>query len=165
MKIRFLLIYNKAWWALLAPIIRWVEGTKFSHCAIELNGIVFESTWPKSRAVSAESYYSHYQLIKVVELTIPSENWLVSSKIISSNLNKTYSFRQLIWILIDKIAHKLSLKVSFKYNLGSKLICTELIALYLQNVFDVKFNKPLDLIGLVDIVEALDKLEKGQKNE
>jgi hypothetical protein len=162
MKIRFLLIYNKAWWALLSPIIRWVEGTKFSHCALELNGIVFESTWPVSRAISVDHYFTHYKLVRVVELDIPQGKLNESSKIISSTLGKKYSFAQLVWILIDKISHKFCINMHLKYNLNSRLICSELMAMYLQNVFDVKFTKPLDLVGLVDITEALNELEKRQ---
>lgn len=163
MKIHFLFVYNHAWWAILSPVIKRLENVDFSHCAIGLehNGkfLVYESTWPKGKVSEYSEFSRHYEVIHDISFDVPEYHQYKVSKFLDNSVGIVYSFVQLVVIAAGKIHPKLNhwLK-NWTWNGNTSLVCTELVARFLDRFTSNQFDESFDYIGCDEVFFAVQGL-------
>jgi len=163
MKVSILFAKNSAWWAVLGRLIMFVEQKPFSHCAVllEYDGkqVVYDSVFPKGRIMSYQKWSMLYKDILVHEMPDISP-WEVAAKLsLAKDSRRYYSIVQLLWILLALFKPFDRWTNWFTLNGHKAMICTELVSRFLELFYQVKFNESHDKIGLVDVHEAVKKLE------
>jgi hypothetical protein len=150
---RVLLAHRREWWAVGSKILMAWEGVQFSHCAIEIDGLVYESVWPEARVIKKAEWLKKYRVAKQwekhisEELADEMESWFVDAVI-----GKTYSLWHLVTIGLTISSKKIQNLVSGREFDGSKaLICTEAVGLWMTRFFNKKWNEFPDWLSLKDI--------------
>lgn len=159
-RLRFLFAKKKGRWPIGSWILMKSENIGFSHCAIEIDGYVYESVWPKSRALFLDEWLKKYEIVyqKVVEkdeLQIDE----IRNDIQKNLMGKRYSIGQLILIGVGFIWDDFQASTQAKdWNGSRRLICTELLAIIANKYFGVEFNEKLDTISLSEALEKIGEL-------
>ena len=156
-KIAFCFAKPRSKWAIGSYILRWACGTKFSHCAIYIDGFMYESVWPKSRKI----YFTEWDKKYSLEFWYPillNENRV---SLIKQDLeemveeDRGYSVFQLFVIGLGFVNASLNKFLSrIHWNGKEHQICTELMADIMQNHFNYDFKQNLDNISLQEAFEA-----------
>lgn len=141
-------------------LLRWFEAIPFSHCAVEIDGFVYESVFPKSHAVLAIDWYETYDLIyhKTIKVDDMTAN-RIKSYLRRNMMGKWYSFGQITAMFIGMTVNGLSSYIKKTTWNGSKyLVCTELVAKVAHRYFGVEFDQKLDTISLTEAYEKIGDL-------
>lgn len=167
MKVSFVFVENKRWWAFLTPLIMKVQGTDFSHCAIAITdpnfATVFHSEWPKGYCVDGKEFSKtykikhHYSFLVSDKMAVNMMHWL------ANQVRKPFSVSQLFLILIYK---KIPFTRSFlgkNINGDAGDICSEYVSSFLVKFFGIDFEKPDDLLDLNDVYFMVKRLDREQK--
>lgn len=142
-----------------SKLIRLIDESPASHCAIELESIagskVYEAVYPRSRKLKFNDWYNHNKIIMSFEFSIPESKHCKVYEWLEKTKNKKYPISQLFLIFKDKIKNKDYQNI----NGHEYLICSELVALFMINFLDAKFNECSDTIGVSDVLTECLKLE------
>lgn len=150
---------NTKWWALLTPVIVYLDRYPASHSWIELDyhgqTWVYESVWPRSRRISKQEHAKIYKTIKMWEL--PMRHKAVSiTHYLEERKHIKYSLLQLVIIAFGLFSKPFNRYFeAMGLNESKHLICTELCAYFLRDFYDVEFRESLDTIGLRDLDAAV----------
>ncbi len=168
MKIAFIFVENKRWWAFLSPIIMKVQGTDFSHCAIAITdpnfATVFHSEWPKGYCVGAIEFSKTYKIKHHYSFSVSDKMAVNMMHWLANQVRKPYSITQLLLILIYKYASFLRpmlAKVIVNGDAGD--ICSEYVSSFLVKFFGVDFYKEDDLLDLNDVHSMVKRLNEELK--
>jgi len=149
-----------------SELIMWAEEEDFSHCATEiqvdpeLDGIVYEAVYPKSRKLPKQEWLKHSQPVHSIPFLVTDP--VLKKAIIfdlESNLDKDYSIFQLFIIGVG-LCFKLVAKAVDKIVINSNkfLICSEYQSLPLKRL-GAKFEEPSDSIDITECFEQAKKLK------
>jgi hypothetical protein len=157
--IRLCMGLNMKWWAILSPIISYLDKYPASHSWIEIDyhgqTWIYESIWPRSRRVLLDEHRKTYKLTKMWELPVNYSS-IIYTHYLEERKNIKYSFLQIITIGIGLFIRPFnSYFESVGLNESKHLICTELCAYFLKDLYDVEFTESLDTIGLRDLDAAV----------
>lgn len=140
-------------------IIMFFEKIKFSHVAVEINGMVYESVFPKSRIIPRQKWDNHYKLIEQFEIPTKHLNYKQLHKDLNGLVDIRYSVMQLVLLGIEILIKPLSaLLIKTQINGSSMLICTEFVGQILEKHFSVDFKESRDMLSLKDIYNEVEKL-------
>ena len=150
---RVLLAKRKQWYAIGSLILRTVEQMDFSHCAIEIDGLIYESVYPYSRMMKKEQWLKKYEIVHSFEKNISDELAdLMEVWLSNEMMNKEYSIAQLFLIgvtICSKALEKTLIGIEVDGN--RRVICTELVGLWLSKFFNKKWTERQDWLSLKDI--------------
>jgi hypothetical protein len=150
-------------WKLGSQMIRWYEGTKYSHIFMVMYPSpksklpfkkVFQASHGDVNCLSYEVFEEQNHIFHFYEIDVSDVDYYRAAQWLWSQLQKPYSISQL-----TKIGFNISIK---KESSDSSYICTELAGKLLANILDYEIHRNLDYIGLKQIKEILDKI-KGRK--
>ena len=160
-KVYFLLAKNPAWWAIGARIIEKIEGIEFSHSAVMIDNVVYESVWPKSRKMNFLEWSNHYKAKFIFGFDTTEENIELVKMDCEEQMGKEYSIIQLIAIWLGIVFPFFNSWLEKRRWNGQKyLICTELCSDIAFNHFEVGFTQELDNVDLTELKSALEKKVK-----
>ena len=159
--ISFILSKRKNPLMIISWIIRFIEGTQYSHCAmcIEENGIeyVYESTMPKGRKILKSEWDKIYEPVYSYHFMLTDEQRHDALSILQSIVGKPYSYFQLLLILLELCSSAVKNFIRYlEFNGESRQICTETIAIMLNRVFMVAIPENYDHISLKEARYLLD---------
>jgi len=136
--------------------IQWCEGVEFSHCAILIDGYVYESVYPKFRKIDFGEWLNHYEVIEMYSLD--NANNQAIKEMGESWIGNEYSLLQLVVIGLGLIFDSFNLYVSkIHWNGTKKSICSEFVARVLAGFYGVTFSESMDTIGLREIKTILEE--------
>jgi hypothetical protein len=150
------------WYAIGSKLLRWFEDVPFSHCAIEIDGLIYESVYPESRVMRKSDWLARYSIVESFEKEISEElademeQWLSDRM-----LGKRYS----VWALFV-IAFTMSSKaiessiIGREFDGSRSLICTELVGLWMIKFFNKKWYEMPDWLSLKDIQNGASEVFK-----
>lgn len=155
-KFSILFLKNKSKLNLLAWLIRKSQNTEYNHVEILCRhnssslGYSYGAVWPYSRKISEHDLLEKYDLIieRPIEIKI---NEYSALELLRDQMKRPYSFLQLIVLLLKISFNSLSIPASkVKLNLDARLICTELVAIFLERAKEISFpsNEALTLKDL-----------------
>lgn len=145
-----------AWYKFFDDLLMYFDGTDFSHVAIEFDGYIYESVYPRSRRIKKDEWLKHYMIVREYQHTIPIEYKSVYKSYLEMFLFRKYSQGQIMAIglgFVNKVFEKL-----FNKELANKdkyLICTEYACYVLMKIYNVMIED-IDTISLKEI-EQLEK--------
>lgn len=156
---------NKSW---IYQIGVWgiekIEGTDFDHVSIVLydnydGNWVYESVFPTSRKIRMADWLKKFKVIKAYKLELTEDQYVIFLEEMLAQLEKPYSLLQCVLIafynilgIVNKALNKL------KYNGEKSLICSEFIARPIVAATGYEFDKSLDLVGMDEMEECLNKI-------
>jgi hypothetical protein len=121
--------------AILGKLIMWAQGTKYSHVYIRFawpaakTDLIYQASKTKVNLESLSSFTQHAVIVAEAELSISSEKWSQVAQYVVQNLNKPYSFIQLLGMAYVVAASKLGIQVDQPFqNQHDAFICSELAA-------------------------------------
>lgn len=144
---------------ILARLIRLAENTEYNHVEIMVTArgefitgrtMSWGAVHPKSRKIEYKKLFEKYDLVKTehVKINIDQSD---AVKILNSLTGRKYSFLQLIVLLFKVAFNALASPMSkVKLNLDKYLICTELVAIFLEKCAGVKFDS-VEALTLKDL--------------
>lgn len=144
-------------------LIRFVEETGFSHCAVlcEFSGFsfVFHAVWPKVRRDSYSQFLSDYEIYKTYTYEIDVNETIVYNYFMMLT-GRRYSIAQLVLILLRRISGVIKrLSLGWILNHENKLICSEVCALWMMDFLRTMFVSKPDSIGLIEIEQKNEELK------
>jgi len=160
MRFDIVTVKNTAWYAIGGWLIRKIEGTETSHCAIIVytdNGpFVYESVFPKAKKTPLEDWGKHYKIINRWNYFLDQPH--AGSALSWLNRHLTwYALFQLPLIGLSIVSRAFAL-FSRKINLqidGNKFhVCSEYVGRWMQKFLDAKFSDPEDFISVKDVEDA-----------
>ena len=157
------------------PLARYImhkQKTNFSHMAILItNGEnktqVYHATWPLAESLSYEEFISKYEIKNIYALTPPLyKEWNQLIELLHNLVKQKsyYSITQLILIYL-KIKFSLlntALKMAI-LNHEKGLICSELIARFLNYGWEIQFSISYDSLDLIETSKAAKLVEDKSK--
>lgn len=155
---------NTKWYAILTPAIVYFDRYPASHSWIEIDyhgqTWVYESVFPRSRRVTKAYHASIYKTVKMWELPIRHKPVSITHYLEERKYVK-YSLMQLVIILLGILYKPFNIYFEqMGLNESKHLICTELCAYFLRDLYDVEFRESLDTIGLRDLDYAVRQVGK-----
>lgn len=168
MKVAFIFVENKRWWAFLSPLIMKVQGTDYSHCAIAITdpnfATVFHSEWPVGYCIDGKRFSKTYKIKHHYSFLVSDKQAVNMMHWLANQVRKPYSIAQLVLILIYKYFPFTRPVLSKSIiNGDSKDICTEFVSSFLVKFFGVDFKKEDDLIDLNDVHSMVKELNRELK--
>lgn len=164
MKVTVLFVNNKTWYSALgAWLIRYIEGTGFSHTAVQIEykeaSYVYHAVYPTFKRESLSSFRTKYSLFKKYDFEIDADP-LVIYNYLQTFTGRKYSVAQLLLIYLRRTSAIIN-KISNGWilNHDNHLICSEFNAMFLQDFKDYKFTMKLDSVGLREIEKACEELK------
>lgn len=149
--------------------IRIAEDKKWSHVeVIEVydddmhSATCYGSVFPKSRSIKLKEMLKHYELMKLIPINckVPPD---VAYTILQENLNKPYSFGQILFIGM-KIVFFAQWKwfSRIKLNLSKFSVCTEFAGVFMRDACGYELPCSPDMLCLDDCEDlAAEYLVKG----
>lgn len=147
MKYKFSIIFlkNKSKYNLLAWLIRKAQKTEYNHVEILVKhemsafGTCFGAVYPKSRKTNIVKLKQKYEIIKERPIEIKIDQY-AALQILNLLCGRRYSFLQLIVLLFKISFNFLTIPASkVKLNLDARLICTELVGIFLERAKEFSF--------------------------
>lgn len=133
------------------PILSWTikyfQKTNYSHLAIYSNGLVVDSTGKDTRIWAYHDFTKRYKVEERVELDarITDREFLWWSV---RYLNREYGYIQLLGLFLMMIGLR---KNNYKNMSDRRLICSELVVLFLRDMYHVDISDSDDY----DLVRAM----------
>jgi hypothetical protein len=164
MKLVYHFCKKKKGFTLGSKLIMLVQGTDFSHCAIEVirdeqEPVIYEAVFPKSHCISKSQWLEHFQEVHKIEQEIKSFDVLEVEKALAEGLNVPYSVFQLVIIAIGLTLKAMLTAVQlFCLNSKKEEVCSE----YMAKVMTAKgyeFKKNADNIDIVDCYNAAKEMK------
>ena len=150
---------------ILSWLIRWAEGTPYSHAGVEFHGkllgIVFDSVAPRSRVITSMRWHDHYEPVISFDFELRPEQVQPAFEWAFSNTDKAYSKWQITMIGLSHLFRGFGRKVAGKtFNGESRLTCVEAAATFAHMFLGAKFPKSLDMLGLKDFEKVIEEAAK-----
>jgi hypothetical protein len=143
-------------------LIRVVDDVKFSHVAIELDGYIYESVWPKSRILPYKKWVKKYTPVEVFYIDQRKFDKDLLKLDLEEMIEVRYSFNQLFLIGLGILAEPFSAYLNNRSINGSHfLICTEFVGNILANHFGIEFGESKDMLSVRDIYKAVKGMRYG----
>ena len=164
MKVSILLVNNRTWYGSFgSALIRYVEGTGFSHTALLLEhegaNYVYHATWPKAKRESISGFQQIHKLYKKYDLNLEADP-LVVYNYLQIMVGRQYSLAQLLLIYLRRTSSFIhAISGGWILNHENSLICSELNAAFLNDFMDYRFQMKLDSVGLREIEIACESLK------
>lgn len=138
-------------------LLRWFEGIPFSHCALLIDGFVYESVFPKSRAILYVEWIKTYDITAATHHLVHKELAEKIKTYVRRNLmRKRYSLMQIFLLFCSMSFHSWDSYIKkTKWNGSKYLVCTELVAIVAHKFFGVEFHEKLDTISLTEAYEKI----------
>jgi len=164
MKIKFIYVYNDAWWAVLSPVISKLENVDFSHCAILLETEdvedVYEATWPRGKKTPFVEWPHHYKIKHAIEFDVPANLEHKVVRFLEASTYFEYSVMQLFVIALGGLNKWIYNKVkNWTWNGKTAQICTELHARFIEQFSNYKFSESMDYVGCDEVFFAVKNLK------
>lgn len=133
-------------------LLKWFEKIPFSHCAIEIDGFVYEAVFPKSKTTLFVEWSKTYDIVaEKLVFAESSKVEKIKTYMRRSLMNKGYSIMQLAVLFWALTFHGFNAWAGkHKWNGSKYLICTELVATVAHKYFGVEFGEKLDTISLTE---------------
>lgn len=170
MKVKILFCKKFKGFKLGGLILELVQGTKFSHAAIEIGpddyhdeAMVFESIWPRSiRTQKVKWEKNHYQAVETYEFNITDKKQQMEVfATLYQGLNRQYSIVQIGLIGLTIIFPFLKTIIGrVTWNGNYFLHCTEYGGRVLK-ALNYKFSEDCDTVDLVELQRACEEMKKG----
>lgn len=146
---KIILAKNTLWYGFFDDLLVWAEQTDFSHVAIEIDGYIYESVFPKSKKIKKSEWLKKYAVIREYSYNIPEEMvQYYKSYIEQQLLGKPYSKLQILAIGLGMLSFAFDKFISKKsLNNHSYLICTELVGRVLMRMYQIMIED-IDTLGL-----------------
>lgn len=143
---------NDSFWAIGSRIVRSVENNDSSHAWIEIDDMVFEAVWPKTRMIKKIEHQSHYDTTH--EFVFPDYGKKSEMlQFLYKLMGKRYSTFQLFTIWLGNSCKYLDKQLSDdNFNGKAEIICTELAARFMSEFYQVNFGESFDMIGINDLM-------------
>ena len=137
-------------------MIRKAEGLHFSHSAIKVHGMVYESVWPKARVIKFEEWVKQYEIMEMYQgPELEHDDFEAFKEIHQEIQDDPYSLKQILTIWLSIVSECFGKYFSNREINGKRAwICTEHMALFQSVFFDYRFGKHLDAIRLFDVRRA-----------
>jgi hypothetical protein len=151
--VKVMLSKRRQWWAVGSKLLMAWEGVEFSHCAVEIDGLVYESVWPEARVVPKAEWLKKYHVTKQWEKEVSEETAdMMEVWFIEAVVGKNYSLWHLVTIGLTIVSKRVSSIMTHREFDGSReLICTEAVGLWMSKFFNKKWNELPDWLSLKDI--------------
>lgn len=148
-----ILAHRRQWWAVGSKILMAWENVNFSHCAVEIDGLVYESVWPDARVIKKSEWLKKYVVTKQFAVLVSDETADQMEEWFTMNIvGKEYSLAHLVIIGLTLYSKKILNIFSHKEFDGSRcLICTEAVGLWLTKFYGKEWNEFPDWLSLKDI--------------
>lgn len=131
-------------WKIGAELIKWYQGTTFSHVLIIDGDFVYQASQGYVNCMYIHNFLEHNRIIHTYR--IPDE--IIDMEFVKSQLGKEYGFCQLAIIAVLSVIKSIFSFVKFKYkgNGDQKFICSEFVgkALKLDWVDDLTTPAQID---------------------
>jgi hypothetical protein len=157
-----MLAHRREWWTVGSKILMAWERVNFSHCAVEIDGLVYESVWPEARVMKKDEWVKKYRVTKqwgsVVsdETADQMEDWFTEHVV-----GKQYSLPHLVIIGLTLYSKKILNVFGDKEFDGSKcLICTEAVGLWMTKFYGKQWDEFPDWLSLKDIDQGASEVFK-----
>ena len=131
--------------AIGSEIIKWYQGTEYSHILIIINDMIFQATHARVNIVPFLDFEKDHKIINRIEV----QKEKCDFKFLFDSLGKKYGFAQILKIAIKFIIlSKLRLVKSFKYkdNKSQTLICSEYAGKFLKLPWVNDLTDPKEII-------------------
>jgi hypothetical protein len=142
----------------LSKVIEKVENLPVSHCAIVCDGVVFESTWPKSKICPLVEWLEQYEIVFSFDAR---ENLSEIRGWFFRNCLKPYSLKQLFVMALTYVSAPLKLAFEkMQWNGSKALVCTEVVGMFLTDFYGYDFKESPDTISVRDALDACKEVLK-----
>ena len=156
---KILLAKNTLWYGFFDDILIAVENTNFSHVAIEIDGYIYESCFPKSRRIKKNEWLKKYQIIRQYNHNLPYNIETMYIKYMEENLlGKPYSMGQILAIGLGMLNKSIDSFFKKKdLNNTRYLICTELVCRVLSRMYSVQIEdvETMSLVETENLIKTL----------
>ena len=147
---------------IMGKFIEWIDGVPFTHVSILVENIdekmIYESVFPRSKKVSVEDWKKHYKLKYIYQL--PSVDVKLATSLLEEMRGKEYSIFQLILIAVARAFNRFQRYFGNNINGTKRLICSELVAEFIQKSYNVDFKENIDFISLKDVWDLTKDLSR-----
>jgi len=134
-----------------------LDKVPFQHAALLYSDDrmtrVVESIIPISRDIAYEEWLNHYTIVEAYEM--PELTPSAVQVFIKPLVGKPYSVFQLLLISISNYWGHFKTFFKTDVNGSQTLICSELVAEFLESSYDVSFDELQDFISLKDLREKV----------
>lgn len=158
-----LLAKRKEWWAILSPVLRFTNGTPWSHCAwlMDIDGDlwVYDSVPPRARKILYSEWSKSYEIVTEYhyQMTVKEHNAMIFA--LEIQVGKRYAWGQYIPLGLELIWKPLQRFFYGKsYDNDKTMFCTEFIMRPLKQVFGFIEKEDPDFCSLKDAGLLLDAL-------
>lgn len=137
-------------------LIMLILGIKFSHVYLKFfddytgKWIIFEASHGEVHLIDEPNWRESNIAVREESFEIDDKHKREVIRFMISNLQKPYSISNIFAILIYQV---FKVKINFLFDGPHAFICSELVALALDN--KISFKKPLDLVTPKDIWDAV----------
>lgn len=150
---------------IFSRLIRWYEGTDFSHCAIEFDlpkldmSVIYHSSAKSGvNFCSKKLFLRENTIVDTFELSIEDNIYKLIMKQLILNCGKRYAFTQNLGILLVNCLKKLG--VTSKNPFIQSYNCSELVYTHvISNVYGGRFHFDSQLVTPKNIYSMLKELQ------
>lgn len=149
----------KGWFYPMSWIIRWAEGTAFSHAYIRVRSesldrdLVYQATGAGVYFIGLPAFKDHYEIVEEYALTVSEEGKKKLLRWAVDNSGKPYGRLQCLGIGLRRLALIIGIRIKNPFsNEGEAYVCTELCAQATVEA-GIPFNVEKDDVGLKELVQ------------
>ena len=146
------LVKPKAKFVPFSWLIRWFQGTKYSHCEFNFNisnrSMYYGAVKPSVRLSNEHYFLKKYEVVKKFEITVEQEQFNEIRAMVMEYANSPYPVLETICLGVSKL---LNLKKNF-YCDTQYMKCSELLVSFLSKVADIKRDPEMTDVRDIDMV-------------
>ena len=150
---KLLLARRRQWYAVGSKLLQYWENVPFSHCAIEVDGFVYESVFPEGRMLPKADWLKKYHVTHEFSKDVSDETadqmevWFIDQVV-----GRHYSVWHLVVIGMTLTSKAIeNLVIGSEFDGSRTMICTESCGRFMSRFFDKVWTEKHDWLSLKDI--------------
>lgn len=141
-----------------SELIKWWINKPYSHTFIKYvnpleKEVVFHAAHGNVHQILWKNFIKENTVMKTVEIECNQQQYEKLVELYFEKCGTLYSTEGLFWIFIHDLLWKMNIYIKTFDDPG--YICSELVASILENIFDISFKKPLNIIRPDDVEKRL----------
>lgn len=153
----------KSNWAVLSKLIRWAQGTPFSHVYVRFDSeslhrtFIYQASGSKVNFENIALFNSHSIVVKEFELDVSEETYTRVLQFAIDNVGKPYSVKQLIGMAWGCLKQKLGFSVENPFkDRTDAFVCSEIGADVLE-IAGKQVPEDKDSLGPKEVYKLLEE--------